>query len=263
LVLRAARFSESVLLFLLDLDDRSAGSAFDAVASWRHSFIHSASALELRVRQAGAFLRREARALFARIDLFVFFGRRRARELHRFVARFFDSLRSHFSSVKAFLSVSFVTVHAGAGVRARRVFALGCGVTVVNVESALVDVGADVVAVAFEAVETLALGFVRPPAGNDFAFGVLVAFLVAANVVHAHVLRVIFVSVGADALVAARRVAAHRFRRVGAEKRVFEALVHVFALFGTVAAESIFAGTLDRRLVFWHAIGVFNARAVA
>lgn len=208
-------------------------------------------------------MRREARALFARIDLFVFLGSRRARELHRFVARFLDALRSHFRSVEAFLSVSFVSLQTRAGERSGRVFALRCGVAVVNVERALVDVRADIFSVAFEAFETFALGRVRLPARNDFAFRVLVAFLVAANVVHAGVLRVLFVSVGADALVAARSVAAHRFRRVGAEKRVFEALVHVFALFETAAAESIFAGTLDRRLVFGHAIGVFNARAIS
>jgi len=90
-----------------------------------------------------------------------------------------------------------------------------------------------------------------------------VTFLVAANVINANVIRVLFVSISADALIAARSVAADCFWRVRAEKRVLEALVNVFAFFEAVAFESGFTRALDGGLIFWHAICVFNTRAVS
>jgi len=145
----------------------------------------------------------------------------------------------------------------------RRVLALRCRVAIVNVKSAFVDVRADVLSVAFKSFQTFAFGFVRFPAGNNLAFRVFVAFLVAANVIRANVICVLFVSISADTFIASRSIAADSFWHVGAEKRVLEALVHVLAFFEAVALESGFTRALNGSLVFRHAISVFNARAVS
>ena len=101
-----------------------------------------------------------------------------------------------------------------------------------------------------------------PPSRDDFALGVFVTFLVAANVIDTFVFLILCVAISADAFVAAWGVAADCFRNIGTKERVFEAFIDVLTFFKAVALESVFARALDCRFVFWNAISILCASGV-